>query len=107
MKEPDPQYEKKILLDVVAQMRDPAMTLRKQVFIKRVILGTGYLGLITVFFFALHGITHPFTSALLAAAAGCAIGFGSFLEFSQNQWPITRKHIDMDSVQHRLDELDR
>ena len=106
MNAPDHRFEKKVLLDVIEQMKDPEATWRKQLQIKRVILGTGYVGLITVLFFALHGITHPFTSALLAAAAGCAIGLGSFMEFSINQWPVTRKHIDMDSVRRRIDELE-
>jgi len=106
MKEPDPHYEKRILRDVVEQMRDPEQTGRRQETLRRVIVGAGSAGLIAAFVLALNQVTHPFVSALLAAAAGAAAGFGLFLDFAHKQWPVTRRHIDMESVRRRLEELE-
>lgn len=107
MKDPDPQYEKKVLLHVVEQMDDPEETMRKQNLVRRTIFALGYAGLLAAFIMALNEVVHPFASAFLAGAAGCAIGLGIFLQFARNQWPITRKHINMDSVRERLDELEK
>ena len=106
MKNPDPLYEKRMLLDVVDQMRDPELTLRKESRLRRVILGVGSVGLVVAFFLAFNDLTHPFVATFLAGAAGCLAGLGLFLEFAQKQWPITRKHIDMDSVRARLKALE-
>ena len=106
MMDPNPQYEKKVLLDVIEQMREPEETARKQNLIRRTIFAFGYLGLLAAFIMALNELTHPFTSAILAGAAGCAIGLAIFLQFAQKQGPITRKHINIQSVQKRLDEIE-
>ena len=106
MKDPDLQYEEKTLLDVVEQMQDPDDTARKQNWVRRVFFVVGYLGLLAAFIMALNELMHPFTSAFLAGVAGCAIGFAIFLQFSHRQWPITRKHINMESVRKRIDELE-
>ena len=106
MNDPDPAFEKKILLDVVEQMGDIEATNRKQSVLKKTILGLGVAGLALAFFMALHGILHAFSIAILAGMSGCALGFWLFLDFAQKQWPVTRKHIDMDSVRKRLEELD-
>jgi hypothetical protein len=37
--------------------------------------------------------------------SGFSMGFGLLLEFLQKQWPITRQHINMESVKKRLGEL--
>lgn len=105
MKEPDPAYERRILLDVVEQMRDPEETGRKQAMLRRTVLGLGSTGLVVVFFLAMNRLVHPFTVGFLAAAAGTATGFGLFLDFVQKQWPVTRRHIDMNSVRRRIEEL--
>ena len=105
MKEPDPQLEKKILLTVVEQMSDLESTARKQDTLRKGLLGGGSTVLLVAFILAIGGVVHAFTSAFLAAMAGCAIGFGAFLEFAHKQWPVTRKHLDMESVRRRLNEL--
>jgi len=105
MSELDPRYERKVLLEVVKQMKDPEETARKQNSMRRVILTLGSIGLLAAFMMALNEATHPFVSAFMAAAAGCAIGLATFLQFVQKQWPITRKYIDMDGVRQRLNEL--
>lgn len=106
MNDPDPRYERKVLRDVVRQMRDAEETGRKQTQLRRIILGAGYAGLLAAFFFSLNDLVHPFTSAFLAAFAGCALGFAVFLQFAHKQWPVTRRHIDMESIRRRLDELE-
>jgi len=105
MSELDPRYEKKVLLEVVKQMKDPEETARKQNSMRAVLLTSGSVGLLAAFMMALNQATHPFVSAFLAAAAGCAIGLATFLHFVQKQWPITRKYVDMDRVRKRLDEF--
>lgn len=107
MKKPDPEFEKKILRDVVEQMRDTDATERKQSTLRRVIFGLGYAGLLIAFFVAINSLVPAFTSAFIAAVSGSAIGFALFLRFASKQWPITRQHIDMDSVRRRLDELEK
>ena len=105
MKDSDSEFEKRILLDVIEQMSDPGATGRKQTTLRAVTLEAGSIGLVIAFFLALNEITHPFISAFFAAMAGCAIGFGLFLRFAQRQWPITCKHIDLQSVRRRLNEI--
>ena len=105
MNEPDPAFEKKILLVVVEQMKDPEATNRKQAILRRTLFGLGAAGLVVTFILAMDELVHPFAVAVLAAMAGSAIGFGLFLDFAQKQWPVTRKHVDMNSVRKRLDEL--
>jgi len=99
------KYEKKLLLDVVEQMENSEVTARKQQVLGRVIFALAYLGLLIAFGMTLNELSHPFTTAFLAACSGCALGFALFHQFAQKQWPVTRKHIDMQSVQKRLDEL--
>jgi Na+/proline symporter len=106
MKELDPDYEKKILLDVVKQMKNPEDTERSQSLIRRTIFAISYIGLLAAFIMALNKMGHPFISALLAAASGCATGFAIFMQFAQKQWPVTRKYINMERVQKRLDEFE-
>jgi hypothetical protein len=105
MKNIDPAYEKKILLDVVEQMQDPEKTQRKQAKAKQIILALGSTGLIIAFFLAINGISHPVIISAIAALAGAFIGFALLLGFVLRQWPITSMHIDMESVNQRLDEL--
>lgn len=101
-----PAYEKKILLEVVRQMKDVERTARQQATMKRVILGLGAAGLTAAFVLALYPAVHPVSVAFVAGAGGIAAGFGLYLDFAHRQWPITRRHIDMDSVRRRLDELE-
>jgi hypothetical protein len=106
MKDPDPAYEKKVLLDVVEQMDDPDSTGRKQTALTRIILGIGGVGLLVAFFLGINDLADSIIVAFVAGMSGAAIGFGLYLRFAQKQWPITTKHIDMDSVRSRLNELD-
>lgn len=106
MNDLDLQYEKKTLLDVVEQMKHPDETARKQSWVRRTFFVFGYLGLLAAFIMALNEFSHPFASAFLAAVAGCAIGLAIFLQFAHKQWPVTRKHINMESVKRRIDELE-
>ena len=101
----NPAFEKKILLDVVDQMKDPEATNRKQAILRRATFGVGAAGLLVAFFLAINELAAPMVIAFLAAMGGSATGFGLFLDFAQKQWPVTRKHIDMNSVRRRLDEL--
>ena len=59
------------------------------------------------FFLAINNLAHPVVVAFVASFAGCSVGFGLYLAFAQKQWPVTRKYIDMNSVQKRLNELQR
>ena len=106
MQNPDPVFERKVLLDVVEQMKNPEETLLRQLRLKRVILGLGTTGLVVAFFLAINGLGHIIAVTFIAAFAGCVAGFGLFLESVQKQWPVTARHIDMESVQKRLDELE-
>ena len=106
MNDTDLAYEKKILSDVVAQMKDVDATIRKQATLRRTILGLGATGLTVAFFLAINELTHPFGIAVLAFMSGFSMGFGLLLDFLQKQWPITREHINMESVQKRLNELE-
>ena len=106
MNDLDPGYEKKVLLDVVEQMNDPELTGRKQVVLKRLILGAGWAGLCVAFFLGMNNLAHSIIVTFVAGMNGAAIGFGLYFQFTQKQWPITRKHIDMDSVRNRLNELE-
>jgi hypothetical protein len=107
MSEPDRAFEQKVLLDVVQQMNDPEATMRKEAGRRKAILGVGTAGVVVAFFLALNGLVHSFVVALVAATAGCVLGFAIFLEFAQRQWPVTRKFIDMDGVRRRLEELQK
>ena len=106
MEDLDRHYERKTLLDVVEQMKDPDETARKQNRVRRALSAFGYLGLLAAFIMALNDAAHPFASAFLAGLAGCATGLAIFLQFAHKQWPVTRKHINMESVKKRLDELE-
>lgn len=102
----DPGFEKKVLLDTVEQMQDPDTTLRKQTRFRNMIYGFGATGLLIAFFLAINNLAHILLITFIAGMAGCAVGFGLFLDLVQKQWPITMKHINMDSLQARLKELD-
>jgi hypothetical protein len=106
MNDTDLAYEKKILLDVVAQMKDVDATVRQQAILRRTILGLGATGLTVAFFLAINELTHPFGIAVLAFMSGFSMGFGLLLDFLQKQWPITRVHINMESVLERLRTLE-
>lgn len=106
MAEPDAAYERKVLRDVVQQMKDVERTAREQTRMKRVILGLASAGLLAAFVAAINQLVHPVAVAFLAGMAGIAAGFGLYLEFAHKQWPVTRRHIDMASVRRRLDELE-
>jgi hypothetical protein len=105
MKKPDPTSERKILLDIVEQLKDPDKTLHKQMQLKRFIYSVGWIGLVTAFMLAINDMTHIIVTTFIAGMAGSAVGFGTFLDFAQKQWPVTMRHIDLDSVKMRLDEL--
>lgn len=105
MTDPAAAFEKKVLLDVVDQMKDVEATARKQATLKGAILSLGSAGLVVAFFLVINRILHPIAVIFIAGFAGCAIGFGLYLEFAGKQWPVTRKFIDMDRVRKRLDEL--
>jgi ribulose 1,5-bisphosphate synthetase/thiazole synthase len=106
MKNTDPTFERKVLLDVVEQLKDPDQTMRKQTRLKRAIYGAGSLGLVIAFILAMNDLAHIIVTTFIAGMAGSAVGFALFLDFAQKQWPVTMKHIDMGSVEARLDELD-
>ena len=101
-----PEFEKKILRDVLEQLKDPAETSRKRALARQVIFGVGSFGLVVSFFLAINAISHPLLAAFLAAGSGCVIGFGLYLDFAHKQWPITREHINLESVKKRLKELE-
>ena len=102
----DPAYEKKVLLDVVDQMKDIDTTARKQATLRKIILGLGTSGITVAFLLAINEVIHPFAIAVLAAMSGFCMGFGLLLDFIQKQWPITSEYINMESVQKRLNELE-
>ena len=106
METPKPEYEKKILRDVLEQVKNPDDTMGPQIKIRKVIFGMSYTALIISFFLAQNELSHPFTSAFLAAIAGLGIGIGVLLKFIHKQWPITKRHIDLESVEKRLNELE-
>jgi len=107
MTELDPVFEKRILRDVVEQMQDVDKTLRMQTRMRWIVLITGMAGMVLAFFLTLNKLIHPFPIVCLAGLSGVAIGFGVFLDFAHKQWPVTRRHIDMDSVRQRLQELEQ
>lgn len=102
----DSEFEKRVLSDVLEQMQDPESTLAKQHRMRRTIYGLGAGGLTVAFILSINEMAQPFFATFLAALAGSAIGFALFLDFSQKQWPITKNHIDLDSVRRRLEELE-
>jgi len=106
MEKSNPEYEKKVLRDVLEQVKNPDDTMQPQIKIRKVIFGLSYTGLIISFFLALNELSHPFISAFIAAVAGLGIGIGILLKFIHNQWPITKRHIDLESVEKRLNELE-
>ena len=106
METPKADYEKKVLRDVLEQVKKPDDTMRSQVKIRKVIFGVSYTALIISFFLSLNELSHSFTSAFLAAVAGVGIGFGILLKFIHKQWPITKRHIDLESVENHLNELE-
>lgn len=107
MQSPAEKDEKRLLSDVIEQLRDPEETLRKQARIRRWIFGLGDCGLLIAFIFAINDVLHPFASAFLAAVSGFAIGWGLFLNFARKQWLITRRHINVETIKARLKELER
>ena len=106
MKKTDTTFERKILLDVVEQLKEPGQTMRKQIRLKRAIYGAGSIGLVIAFILAINNLVHIIVTTFIAGMAGSAVGFAIFLDFAQKQWPVTIKHIDMNSVEARLDELE-
>lgn len=106
MSEPKPAFEKKVLRDVIEQYTDVEETNRKQTRLRKVIFGIASSGLIVAFYLAINEITHPVAVAFIAGMAGSALGFGLFLDYAQNQWPVMRDHVDLNSVKKRLAILD-
>ena len=107
MTDPDPAFEKKVLLDVVEQMKDPDATARRQATLRGVVMSLGSAGLVVAFFLAINGLANSIFVGFAAGLAGCAVGFGLYIGFAQKQWPVTRRYIDMNSVRKRLDELQK
>ena len=107
MSEIDPAFEKKILKQVVEQMEDAETTMKKQIRVKKAMLGLGSLGMIIVFILAMHDLLDALSIALISAVSGIFIGYGLLLDFLQKQWPVTRTHINMQSVRERLNELEK
>ena len=106
MNEPKPEFEKKVLRDVIEQYTDVEETSRKQTRLRKVIFGVASAGFIVAFFLAINEITHPVVVAFIAGMAGSSLGFGLFLDYAQKQWPVMKDHIDMNSVKKRLAVLD-
>ena len=55
----NPEYEKKILLDVIAQMENPAITIRKQGMVRHTLFGLGSTGVVVTFLLAGVGGMRP------------------------------------------------
>lgn len=106
MNDPDPKFEKKILHKVIEQMRNVGETIHNQLVLRKLLLGTGSVGLLIAFLLAIATHVHPFTIAFLAGIGGGVVGFGLALSFVYKQWAVTYKHIDMHSVHERLNELE-
>ena len=99
-------YEKKVLRDVVEQFDNPTETLRKQSAMRRLIMGLGTVGLFLGFFVGINELLHPFVVGIICAVSGVSVGFGVFLQFAQKQWPVTKRHVNLQSVRERLRELE-
>lgn len=106
MKTLDPKLEKKVLQDMVEQLKNPEQTMQKQKKMKKIIYATGYTGVLIAFLLGLNDVTHDFIPTFIAAVFGCAVGYALLLTSLQEQWPITVDHIDLDSVKARLEELE-
>ena len=106
MKQPDPQFERKVLRDVVRQMEDVDETARTQARTRRVMVTAGSVILTLALLLAIDARLDSLIIAIVAALGGIAIGFGVCLDFTIQQWPVTRKYIDMERVRKRLEELD-
>jgi len=106
MKKTDTTFERKVLQDVIEQIKEPDQTMRRQIRLKRVIYSVGSTGLLIAFILAMSDLAHAIIITFIAGMAGSAVGFATFLDFAQKQWPVTSKHIDLDSVQARLNELE-
>jgi len=105
MKRPDPEFEKRVLSDVIKQMADPEITDRDQRGMRKVVLGIGSTLLFVAILLAINDLAHVFFICILSTAGGAAIGMGAFVEWSHRQWPVTRDYIDMERVRKRLEEL--
>ena len=56
MDQPSPEFEKKVLRDVVKQMTDPEATERSQNIMRRFLMGTGSVLLFASYFMAINDI---------------------------------------------------
>ena len=106
METPDPAYEKKVLLALAEQTKNPDETLRNFGNIKKALFTAGSAGFVIAFFLAINSITHSVVIVFVAGMAGVIIGFGILFNlFMQKPWPITAKYFDIGSIQKRLNEL--
>lgn len=105
MKRPDPGFEKKVLRDVVRQLEDADNTAIKQRRVRRAVVGAGSLTVLAALLLAIDARLDSLIIAGIAALGGVGIGFGVFMDFTIEQWPVTRKYIDLDRVRERLKEL--
>jgi hypothetical protein len=106
MKKMNPEFERKVLLDVVKQIQNPDETMKKQTGIRKMLKAVGTAGFIIAVFVALEDLTFDMVPTFIAALSGCSIGIAFLLDLMQKQWPVTVDHVDMHSVQTRLQELE-
>ena len=102
----DPDFERKVLLDVVEQLRDPDKTMKKQTGIKKVFQAIGTTGFVVAVYIALEDLTYDVVPTLIAVMSGFFVGIAMFLNSLQKQWPVTVDYVDMQRVEARLQELD-
>ncbi len=102
----DQRFERKILLQVTKQLGDPAKTLRNQNILKWALYLGGGIGLILAYVLATRELVTPIVILFIAGVSGSAIGIGTYMSYVLKQWPITIKHIDTDSLNSRLNELE-
>ena len=97
--------ERKMLVQVLALMRNPeAGEKRRKAFVMIACVLTASI-LVATFVLAAYSIIGPRIGIVVAALAGFGLGAASYMGESIRRWPVFSKHLQVASMEKRLNEL--
>ena len=98
--------ELKVLKVVAASLDDTSSQLRKARAFVWGGLVFGWVCVAGAMFLVLDSALSPFAGAVIAAFGGGAGGFAIFWSMSLTQWEVIKHHIDEESLNARIEEIE-
>lgn len=100
------RHELKILKGLDRQLTDAEQEAKKQTVKRTAIYAVAWFALVGAFMLVMKGELLGIIAVAVASFAGILAGIAIYSGIAANQWPIVRPHINKESIEARVKQLE-